>query len=253
MTMTSPIFFFAILFVIIAATFSVRNAGKRRQQIRSLANNIITLRRLAMQPPNYRPLCDQDAALWKARDLYEATARELGEHGFAVVGDRAEVQPDGTSSGITRWFVDSSSTVCGWFGVIANKSTGQQVPAMMFFSQSARDEFFVTIRSSTSRHVTVPPNLHRQFIPWQDGFAAALERHRTAMQQRNAGELQRIDGIDGALFLLKCLRDNTTRWRVTQPAETLLDADLRSVLQERYNELHTAIRPYLKDEASVTA
>ena len=81
------------------------------------------------KPPEitYRAPTPAEAALGGLQELFEAAERELHEQGFTVLGDQAEEQAGGGTTGITRWFVDPSRTVIG-FGVVRSRKTSATRP-----------------------------------------------------------------------------------------------------------------------------
>jgi hypothetical protein len=209
-----------------------------RRHIESVTNGIETLRRLTRQRTAYRPPGPQDSVPAAAQEALAAGERDAKEQGMTLLGDRMEVQEDGTAVGPGRWFIDASATICGRFSAVPSKNTGAVTPLMMLFSEAGSGEFFLTGRGPAGVSLAKPPNLVREYIKWNDGLGRTLERHRAATARAaKAGELRRIVGIEEALDLLARLRKSGSDWRKLQDVGVLLELDVRTVLGNRYDEL----------------
>jgi hypothetical protein len=218
-----------------------------KRHVESLASGIETLRRLTTQRTTYRPPEPHDSVPAAAQEALAAGERDLKEQGMTLLGDRMELQEDGTAVGPGRWFIDKSGTICGRFSAVLSKGTGTITPLVMLFSEASSGEFFLTGRGSAGVSLAKQPNLVREYVKWNDGLGRTLERHRAATARAaKAGELRRIEGIDEALDLLARLRKSGSDWRKIQDADVLLDLDVRSVLGNRYDELGRQVMDVLK-------
>ena|SRR5690348_3159857 len=209
-----------------------------RKRLGPLVRAIEEMRRMATRESARRPAGPGDLAA-DVMPSYEAAAREGREQGFSLLGDLVELYPDGRPAGVTRWFVDGSRTTCGWFGVTRSRETGAINPTMLLFSESESGEFFVTTRGGSRTSLARPPFVHRTYQDWGEGLAGVFEKHRaevTLGTNRN-GALRRVEQLDEAVTLLGRLRESSARWRASQPPLALLEADVHSVLQERFSEL----------------
>ena len=81
--------------------------------------------------------------------LYDSNATDMRGAGLTLLGDQIEEQDDGSPMGTSRWFVDDSGTICGWFGALPVKvkgSAGKYRTLMLFFSESDAGQFLTTSR-----------------------------------------------------------------------------------------------------------
>ncbi len=229
-----------VAILLLTAGAVLRTRIRNRRQLESLATAVEAMRRAASQEITYRPPTPAEAALGDDRGLFEAAERELHEQGLTVLGDLVEEQPGGVVIGTTRWFVDPSRTVTGWFGVVRHRESGAVNPTMMVFSESESGDVFLTGRGAVGRVLARPPAVHRAFYPWNERLARVLECHLLQTVQAPTGRksaLRQVEGIDEAVALVARLRETTARWRASQPRKALLEEDVRSLLQERFMDL----------------
>ena len=116
-----------VAILLLIAVNEVRRRLPNRRRLEPLAKAVETMRRAAAQEITYRAPTPAEAALGGLQELFEAAERELHEQGFTVLGDQAEEQAGGGTTGITRWFVDPSRTVIG-FGVVRSRKTSATRP-----------------------------------------------------------------------------------------------------------------------------
>src|SRR5437764_8952101 len=167
-----------VLLVVFIAVDELHARFRNRRQLERLAKGIEAMRRAAaLERIGYRPPTSREAALGDLHELFEAAERELHEEGLTVFGDLAEERPGGGITGITRWFVDPTGTVTGWFGVVRTQETGAKHPTMMLFSESESGQFFITGRGAADRFLARAPAIHRAVYPWDQGLAQVLESH----------------------------------------------------------------------------
>src|SRR6266508_2895405 len=207
-----------VAILLLTAGAVLRTRIRNRRQLESLATAVEAMRRAASQEITYRPPNPAEAAL----------------------GDVVEEQPGGVVIGTTRWFVDPSRTVTGWFGVVRHRESGAVNPTMMVFSESESGDVFLTGRGAVGRVLARPPAVHRAFYPWNERLARVLECHLLQTVQAPTGRksaLRQVEGIDEAVALVARLRETTARWRASQPRKALLEEDVRSLLQERFMDL----------------
>jgi type II secretory pathway pseudopilin PulG len=238
--MMSYIVVAVVALVLLIAVAGLRTRSRNRRQLESLATAVEAMRRTATQEITYRPPTPAEAALGDDRGLFEAAQRELDEQRLTVLGDLVEEQPGGVVIGTTRWFVDASRTVTGWFGVVRHRESGAINPTMMVFSESESGDFFLTGRGAVGRVLARPQAVHRAFYPWNEGLARVLQYHVSQTAQASSGgrsALRRVEEIDEAVALLGRLRETGARWRASQPRKALLEEDVRSLLQERFADL----------------
>jgi hypothetical protein len=237
--MTSVVLVIVVVLIVIVG-FEVRQRMLFARKIASLTSSVMALREFAMEEIQYRPVGPGDEGLSTSPELFATAQKELIEGGLSVLGDQVESRADGTASGVTRWFADGSGTICGWFAPIRNRATGAVKPAMMFFSESEGGEYYFTNRGGSTRAVAGPDSIHRRFLEWNDGLARAIELHRSLLpgpQAGGGGKLRRIEGIGGAVALVKRLRRAVADWRASQASDALLEHDVQAVLQDRFKDL----------------
>ena len=212
--------------------------------VQRLAGSGERLRRAVARQMRRRKPGPADALAGDLLAMYESNSREMRDAGLTILGDQIEENDDGTPVGTSRWFVDGTGTICGWFGALPVKQTpGKYRTVMLFFSESDGGDFLVTSRGAPELGVARPPTTHRQFVAWSDGIARALERHRSLIESvaGSAPTLRRVSSFEDAVALLVRHREHIAAWRAAQPADALLEADVRNVLRERYAEFGPAL------------
>jgi len=238
--MPLPLLIGAIAVVVIAviAAGAAQRRG-RRAKLQSVAGGIERLRRASTRETRRRKPGPAEALSGEQLGIYEANTREMQSAGLTVVGDLIEEQDDGSPAGTSRWFVDASGEIGGWFGAVpARGSAGKYRSLMLFFSEAGNGQFLTTSRGAPEIGIARPPTLHRQFVAWTEGISAAIERHRSLIESVAAGStLHRVATLDDVVELLRRHRRHIAEWRAKQPPDALLEADARNILRDRYNEL----------------
>jgi hypothetical protein len=245
-----PLLALAIVIASLALAASLRATQRRTRdaKIQSVATGIETLRRLSTRETRRRRPGPADELAGEQLAVYEANTREMEAAGLTLLGDRIEEQEDGSPYGTSRWFVDATGTICGWFGALpVKKAPGTFRTLMLFFSESESGQFLTTSRGAPEIGIARPPTLHRQFVAWTEGIPATLERHRSLIQSAAAGStLRRVATLDDVLELLARHRRHIADWRAGQPGDALLEADARNILRERYGELGPQVLEYMR-------
>ncbi|HEV3141507.1 MAG TPA: hypothetical protein VGY57_13365 [Vicinamibacterales bacterium] len=242
------------LLVVIITLIAVLAGGaasrrKRQLQIQSLATGIESLRRAATREMRRRSPGPADALTGEQLTLYESSAREMRDAGLTVLGDLIEEMDDGSPYGTSRWFVDAGGTICGWYAAVPVKgSPGKFRTLMLFFSEADAGQFMTTSRGAPELGLARPPTTHRQFVPWGEGVARALERHRSLIESvaGKGAAMRTVATLDDAVALLLRHRTHIASWRQGQPADALLEADARNVLRERYAEIGPVLLDYMR-------
>ncbi len=210
-----------------------------------LAVLIARFRDTAMTPSRRRPAPADHPVLQQQHVAYAAFAHDVTAAGGTLLGDWEEFKPDGSSAGVTRWFVDASHHICGWFGV-ALHSTGQ-APATCCVSQLAPLTYITTLRSQSDRRLASPPTLHGAHYGPEVPLGLLLEQHRTRLAQGSGGTPLSIATVSDAHALFDRLRSEVAAWRQEQDPAVLLELDLRSVLGEHYSRFGPAVARLLRD------
>ena len=107
-----------IIILIVAIASGAAARRKRESQIQALATGIETLRRAATRDMRRRTPGPADALAGELLALYDSNATDMRGAGLTLLGDQIEEQDDGSPMGTSRWFVDDSGTICGWFGAL---------------------------------------------------------------------------------------------------------------------------------------
>jgi hypothetical protein len=240
----------AVAIVIVAlVAASAANRRSRQSKIQSVATGIETLRHMSTRETRRRKPGPADALSGDQLAIYDANTREMESAGLTALGDQIEEQDDGSPAGMSRWFVDASGTIGGWFGAVpVRRSPGTFRTLMLFFSESESGQFLTTSRGAPELGLARPPTLHRQFVAWNEGIPRALDRHRSLLESAAGGGavLRRVATLEDVLALLARHRRHIADWRAKQPADALLEADARSVLRDRFGELGPQVLSYMR-------
>ncbi|HEX6589596.1 MAG TPA: hypothetical protein VF039_11270 [Longimicrobiales bacterium] len=155
---------------------------------------------------------------------------ELEREGLRMLGDVEELNLDGSVAGRLRWFASNDGTIWGWFG-LANGV----VPVMLMLSEDAGRGFTATIRSPHAPSTVSPETVRELRLRWEEGLDAALDGQRAAVTAMAAPV--RVTDLDGAIASLHRLKEHTNAWRTQQDPDALLEADVRNIVGDRYDEL----------------
>jgi hypothetical protein len=216
-----------------------------RRVSRRLAVLIARFREIAVTPGRRHPAAPDHAMLLQEHGAYTTFAEDVESLGGTILGDWEEFNPDGTSAGVTRWFVDASRHICGWFGVVAH-STGQ-APATYCVSQLEPLAYVTTLRSRSDRRLASPPIHHWEHCGLEVPLALLLERHRGRLGQGDGHRSLPVAGVRDAHALVDRLRTDVAAWRQTQDPAVLLEQDLRSVLGDHYSRFGPRVARLLWD------
>lgn len=226
-----------------------RRGGPKRQVLATLAASVNRMRALALRDTKYLPVPAAGQSPMAGAEFYDAVSKELAAAGCRELGDRVEATPDGGVTAPTRWFADASGTACGWFGVVAPGTTSAVRQVMFLFSE-AGGEFYVTGRGGANAGTAGPPTQHLAECRWADGLARQLEVHRAQIPAGATEHLTKVATIDDAIALTARMRQAKRAWRAQQPADALLDQDLRQILQDRYATIGAPLLAYMKQMGS---
>ncbi len=236
-----------VLVVILAFGYIKYTSAGHRKYLATLAGAIQALRRVSADEARYRPFMAEDAELLEPREHYEAAVRELAGHGFTVLGDRVEERADGTAAGVSRWFVDGSGSVFGWFALIRGEPVK---PVMLLFSESDSGVYFATMRGGSTLSVAQPPTIHKAHCEWDEGLARQLEHQRALLSKASNVALRRVESIEDAVAAVIRLRRSVTSWRARQSPALLLRLDARSVLEDRFEEVGPELIEFMSSSAA---
>jgi hypothetical protein len=220
-----------ILVAVAATAFALVRAWRRQvrrqeEAIQSVADNIRLLRRMAGNVPRMEPV---GSATQVPEGLAPIT-RELEAAGFRKLGDVVEYLPSGQAAGVTRWVVSADGRTHGWAGV-----TPQGPSATLLLTEDPATGFVATLRGPDAPGVAVPPNVTQLNVPWEEGLDAALRKHGAAV-----ADLQnplRVADLSSAQASFGRLYAQVRAWRSIQDPERLLEADVRKIVRDRFDEL----------------
>ncbi|MFN8653768.1 MAG: hypothetical protein U0133_17815 [Gemmatimonadales bacterium] len=225
------------LLVVGFIAFAIAWWRARSQAIGRLTDSITRLRAIVARPTRRRPAAASHPVLQRRAAQYEQFARDLASDGGVVLGDSEEIQPDGSSAGVTRWFRDRTGQVTGWYAVVEHPSA--TIPAMYILSELVPTTFFVTHQSTVNRVVAAPPTVVREHLAPGQPVQAVLALHR---QRLPAGaNALTVGTIEEAQAMVDRLRSHIQEWRTRQDQDQLIDLDLRSVLGAQYDRVGPAV------------
>ena len=225
-----------------------KRGGPSQQVLGTLASSVSRMRALAQRDPKYLPVPGDGRAPMAGTEYYEAVSKELAAAGCRELGDRVEETPEGTLTAPSRWFVDGPGTACGWFGVVAAPNARVVRQVMYLFSEAKGGDFYVTGRGGGNAGTAAPPTQHLAECRWADGLARQLEVHRAQIPESERATLTHVATMDDALALAGRMRPARREWRGRQPADALLELDLRQILQDRYPTVGAPLATYMKSQ-----
>jgi hypothetical protein len=235
------------LLVLAGIVLAGRERRPNREKLAKLAAAVHSVRAAAMQEQRYQQIPRIEGGTAAGSGYFDATTRELTACGCHELGDVVQQRADGSMTGGARWFADTTGTIVGWFSVIAT-GTGPVRQVMMIFSEAGNGgDYYVTSRGSPEVASASPPTIHRVRCEWSDGMSRQLEIHRAQIPPARADGLTRSATLNDATGVLTRLHSAKAAWRARQPADTLLDLDLRAILGKRYDELAPALKAYISE------
>jgi len=164
---------------------------------------------------------------------------QLDEHalrsrGFAVLGDLVSKR-EAPSTGLSRYFVDESGTMVASLSVLKGSPNACWLALECFTAYSQ----FMTLRAGKLPELSYPPFVYRQWVGKDIPVDEVIERHRALIKDKNNEEqcLCTIRNLDELVAQTERHSELNREWRNAQPPDALLEADLRSVLGERYDGL----------------
>lgn len=221
--------------LLIALALGVIFVLRARRQLAVLATQIRELREHAVKPLTYRPV----ASIELADELVTIT-REAEKAGFTMLGDYLEESPVRPAGMPMRWFVDARGTTFGWMAPFDVKGKREIVIVLMSHQLGAQT---ITSRAPKASVLSRPPFVQVQHVELTASLKQTMAKHR---------ELARLDDETRGFVPVKSfdqlgkeldrMRQKVIEWRLAQPTDELLDADLRSLLGGQYPRLAKAMR-----------
>jgi hypothetical protein len=226
--------------------YMMRQRGLNQRALGRLADSVDRMRALADRETKRQPVPADAVSKMPGSGYYDAATREIQTAGGRVLGDLAEVYPDGTLTQPARWFVDGTGTVAGWYAIVGPAQAPAVRQVMFLMSEAPGGEFFTTSRGGGGTSTATSPRHHRAECQWTDGLARQLEIHRGQVPAALSGALTHVATLDDATGLFARARQAKIDWRAKQPADALLDQDLRQILQDRYPAVGTQLMAYMR-------
>jgi hypothetical protein len=206
-----------------------------RARLALLAEQIRSLRANALEPTSYRPA--------PAGALGGAVAKltiEAGQLGFSMLGDHLEDSALDSTGRAMRWFVDAAGTTFGW--VAPFDVDGQHHVVVVLMSHELASQT-ITSRQPAASLLSRPPFIDMQTLPLATSLTETLAKHRKRAQLDDPERaFIPVRTVEQLATELDRMRSKAIAWRKAQPADELLDADLRSLLGSQYSRLAGPLR-----------
>jgi hypothetical protein len=210
-----------------------------RARLALLAEQVRQLRANALEPISYRP-APKDAL----GDTVTKVTEEAERLGFHVLGDYLEDSALDATGRPMRWIVDAEGTVFGWLAPF--EVSGQQHIVAVLMSHEL-DRQTLTSRQPPASLLSRPPFVDMQSVPTHVSLTELVSRHRKRAElDNNDRAFVPVKTFDQLTAELDRMRSKTAAWRKAQPADELLEADLRSLLGAQYAKLAGPLRRRLR-------
>ena len=197
---------------------------QRRLSAAELEHAFVTAREQVPQR-RYRTMDDAGRAkLARERRRIEDAVAQLRAEGFTELGEVLACTGD-TPLAYALGLVDRDGTTCAF--VTATP------PSAVNLVSWTRDDWYSTITQGGMR-LADPPFVHVERHPANARIADLVARHRVlAHGEAPARDLVRVTDHAGFVAELSRINAAILAWRDAQPADALLDADLRAVFGDR--------------------
>ena len=233
-----------IAYAAVAAIGGVMFLVKLRRKLALLATQIGELRAQALRAISYRPVGPGDEALTANLGALAAVTREAEQLGLTMLGDLVEEGSVRKATTAMRWFHDASGTVFGWMAPIPAGGSTVVVVALRSDDEETQAS---TTRVSPHGALAPPPFVRLQLVPLPTSLAETLAKHRAfAGTNDPARTFRRVTTLAELGAEIARTRAKVSAWRTAQPADQLLDADLRGVLGAQYAKLGAAMTRRLR-------
>jgi hypothetical protein len=221
--------------LLVALAFAIIFILRLRHRLALLVEQIRGLRERAMERITYRPA--PAGALAEVLDEATAEAESLG---LTMLGDRIEEAKLQTLERPMRWFVDRDGTTFGWMAPFEVDGAKHTVIVLMSHELDAQT---ITARQPLASTLSRPPFVALHHVPPATSFKQTLAKHRAKAGLDDSGRgFIPVKTFEQVEHELDRMRDKVIAWRTAQPADELLDADLRSLLGPQYAKLAPAVK-----------
>ncbi len=204
----------------------VRWFSRLAQRKRTRTHHALTLRRvldqLKIENP-YRVVVERDLPPEVVSYLERAKSleTELSAAGFTLLPHIITMFDRDL---VARAFVDANGTHSVLVAITGNT-------AMVQLTSFGTEETYITRRGPSASPAS-PPSLHRQALASSATFAEMFASHRSFVPAELA--VASISSCERLVAEFVKSRQRTIAWRSTQPADDLLEADLRGLLGDDY-------------------
>lgn len=206
-----------------------------RQKLALLAEQIRSLRAHALEHVTYRPVGNVELA-----DAVHDTTTEAEKLGFIMLGDYVEQSDQNPTERAMRWFVDAPGTTFGWMVPFEVAGVRHIIIVLMSHELDAQT---ITARQPPASLLGRPPFVTMQQLPVATSFAETVRRHRSkAGLDDSARAFVPVKTFDQLVYELDRMRSKVITWRQAQPADELLETDLKSLLGAQYGKLAGPLR-----------
>lgn len=169
---------------------------------------------------DYRAPTSDDATLVRALDADTRRQSALIELGFRLVGDVVLViKASGRVHVVVRVFISDDNKTTGYIAAAYRQGI------TMFESFTDTLEL-VTAHARADSFIETGPTAQRQFVSSSTPIADAYRKHLAFA----AGATVTFATLDELVAVMRQAHARLVAWRATQPADTLLDRDLRKML-----------------------
>jgi hypothetical protein len=215
------------ILLILVVGFGIIFILRLRQRLSLLAGQIRALRQQALEPLTYRPSTDPELGVKLAKATHE-----VDQLGFTILGDYIEESSLQYGQSM-RWFVDAVGTTFGWMSPFA--VGGEQHIVVVLMSHEL-DGQIITARQPAASLISRPSFVDMKTVPMATSITELFASHKKRAFTDD-GALVPIKTFEELEHELARMRDRVIAWRRAQPADELLDADLRSLLGAQYDKL----------------
>lgn len=206
-----------------------------RARLALLAEQVRQLRAHVLEPVTHSP-ADPRAL----EQVLAPVTAEVEKLGFRVLGDFVENSTLETGTRVMRWIVDNANTTFGWIAPFEVEGQRHVIAVLMSHELAQQT---ITSRQPASSMLSRPPFVDLLTLPVTTSMTETYARHRKRAQ---------LDDPDRAFIPVRTfeqvehevarMRDKVAAWRRSQPADDLLEADLKSLLGPQYGKLGGPLR-----------
>jgi hypothetical protein len=212
-------------FCIYRWTRYMRYTWRQYKRTDDIERNVRDAREVAMGPSPFRLTTGADDALTGCLAAADPEKQALCDLGFLPLGDLLYEPPNRPASVVYRALIEPDHNVVAFLSVFVKTET------VLLNLASYTDTEVFHARRGAWRTLSDPPFLHRKILAKDASVESLLVEHRALV---GSEPLVRIESRAELVAILAKIHERTASWRATQAPDALLEADLRSLLGERY-------------------